>query len=84
MDITVICQLLCVEGLVSSVGSCPSGDLPDLLNELLLRKRSLEGLNLVALGLENILATLVDVFQEQNLDVCCLKGLQVPCAGLVS
>lgn len=77
-------SVLCVDGLVSSIGPCPSGDLPDFLNELLLRKRSLEGLNLVALGLENILATLVDVFQEQNLDVCCLKGLQVPCTGLVS
>lgn len=61
----------------------PSGNLPDLLNELLLGKRSLQGLDLVALGFEDVLATLVDVFQEQDLDVCCLKGLELLCAGLV-
>lgn len=61
----------------------PPGNLPDLLDELLLRKRSLQGLDLVALGLEDVLATRVDIFQEQDLDVCCLEGLELLCAGLV-
>lgn len=67
--------------LVLSMG--PSGDLPDLLNELVLGKRSLQGLDLVALGFEDVLTALVDVFQEQDLDVCCLKRFELLCAGLV-
>jgi hypothetical protein len=39
-------------------------NIPNLLNELVLRERGLEGLNLVALGLENLLTADIDVLEK--------------------
>lgn len=50
--------------------------LPDLLNELVLRQRRLEEFNLVALVSQNVLASLIDVLEQQNLDVLGIEGLQ--------
>lgn len=39
-------------------------NIPNFLNELVLRERRLEGLYLVALGLENLLAADIDVLEK--------------------
>ena len=41
----------------------------DFLNELVLWQRGLQGLDLVALALQNINTGLVDILQQQDLDV---------------
>lgn len=50
---------------------------PDLLNKLVLRQRSLEELDLVALFRQDVSARLVYILQQKDLDVGCLKRLQL-------
>lgn len=59
------------------LGSSIKQDVPNLLNQLVFRKRRLEEFHLVALLLQNIAASLVDILQKQDLDVLGGKGLQV-------
>jgi hypothetical protein len=47
---------------------------PNLLNQLILRQRSLQSFNLITLRGQYISATLVDVLQEQDLDVLRIEG----------
>lgn len=49
----------------------------DLLNKLILGERALEGLDLVLLSLEDGLASLVDVLEEQDLDVLGVERLKL-------
>ena len=49
----------------------------DLLNELFLGQRGLEELNLVTLGLEDILTGLVYILEEQDLNVLSVEGLEL-------
>lgn len=39
-------------------------NIPNLLNELVLRKRGLESLDLVALGLQNFLSSDIDILEK--------------------
>ena len=48
----------------------------DLLDQLLLWQRGLDRFHLVSLILEHLLAQLVHVFEEQDLDVLCVERLQ--------
>jgi len=50
---------------------------PNLLNQLVLGQRSLLEFDLVALALQDILASLVDIFQEQDLDILSVEGLEM-------
>ena len=52
-------------------------NIPNLLNELVLRKRGLESLDLVALGLQNFLSSDIDILEKYNLDVLGVEGLEV-------
>ena len=49
----------------------------DFLNELVLWQRGLQGLDLVALALQNINTGLVDILQQQDLDVLRVEWLQL-------
>jgi hypothetical protein len=49
----------------------------DLLNELVLGQRSLESLNLVALLSQDVLASDVDVLEQQDLDILGVEGLEL-------
>lgn len=51
--------------------------LPDLLDELIFGQRGLQGLNLVTLAGEDILASLVDIFEQEDLDALGVEGGQV-------
>nr|POE56575.1 hypothetical protein CFP56_33547 [Quercus suber] len=50
---------------------------PDLLDQLVLRERTLEGFDLVALLGEDVAAGLVDVLEQQDLDVLGVERLQL-------
>lgn len=50
---------------------------PNLLNELILWKRGLVKLDLVSLLAENVLSSLVDVLEKEDLDVLSVEGLQL-------
>jgi hypothetical protein len=52
-------------------------DSPNLLDELVFWQRSLEELDLVALGLEDIPSRLVHVLEKQDLDVLGVEGLEL-------
>jgi hypothetical protein len=52
-------------------------NIPDLLNELVLGERGLESLNLVALSLQDLLSSNIDILEKQNLNVLGVEGLQV-------
>jgi hypothetical protein len=52
-------------------------NIPNLLNELVLGKRGLESLDLVALSLQDLLSSYIDILEKQNLDVLCVEGFQV-------
>ena len=60
-------------------GPCRTGrtSILDLLDELVLGQRGLEGLDLVALASQNFAAALVDVLQQQDLDILGVKGLEL-------
>lgn len=50
--------------------------LPDLFNELVLRQGGLQGFYLVALTSKDVSSGLVDIFQQQDLNVLGIEGLQ--------
>lgn len=50
---------------------------PDLFNQLVLWQRRLKTFNLVALSGQDILTTLIDIFQQQDLDVLGVERLQL-------
>jgi hypothetical protein len=54
----------------------------DLLDQLVLGERALESLDLVLLSLEDGLAGLVDVLEEQDLNVLGVEGLELLGLGL--
>ena len=49
---------------------------PNFLNKLILGKRGLQGLNLISLFPQDVLACGVHVLQKQNLDILCVEGLK--------
>ncbi|KAI7491367.1 hypothetical protein KC351_g26 [Hortaea werneckii] len=51
----------------------------DLLNQFVLRERALEDFDLVALLLQDVLARLVDVLEQQDFDVLGVERLQALC-----
>lgn len=50
--------------------------MPDLLDELGLGQGALMSFDLIALASEDILPALVDILEQEDLDVLCLKGLK--------
>lgn len=49
-------------------------DSPDLLDQLVLWQRRLQGFHLVALLGQDVLTALIDILQQQNLDICGVEG----------
>ena len=52
-------------------------DIPNLLNQLILGQRRLESLDLIALLSQDVLASDVDVLEQQNLDILGVEGLEL-------
>lgn len=63
--------------ILSRLAKTTQANSPNLLNKLVLRQRSFEEFHLVTLALQDILASLVDIFKKQDLDVLRVEGLEV-------
>ncbi|KAJ8107291.1 hypothetical protein OPT61_g8971 [Boeremia exigua] len=68
-----VCRSTCELGLGADTHDL---DVADLLDQLVLGQTALERLDLVALLLEDLNASHIDILQQQHLDLLCVEGLQ--------
>jgi hypothetical protein len=73
MNLTIMLQLALAPQIVSADRIAA----PNFLNQLILRQRSLQSLDLITLRGQYITAALIDVLQEQDLDILGVEGLQL-------